>query len=668
MDAGSAQPSLLDNIRGRSLAAAWLMLGIATLGASTLFAILVAFSRSPATAHLLPGSNFFHLALVLHVTLGPLLCFLAFAMTMWNLATPQAATKRSGLAWNGVGWLGFTLSALGAAVLVLVPIGGAPHSMEEVVLSNYIAVLQTPMFLTGLALFGGGFALSLIPVLRQLRPNMLALPERTLGWGLLAGALAGGVALVSLGWSAAGLPENLPPTSYFEMLFWGPGHILQSMHVLMMMVVWLVLADAADIPLRSTANMRRLLFLLAFLPVLAAPLVHLAFSPESAEFRSTFTGLMRWAIWPGITLLAADILYSLFLAKQIKGVRWSPATWALLFSIALLVIGLVIGASIQENNAVVPAHYHATTGAITMAYLGMALVLLSRLAHAATSTGSGQASVARWPVLAYGTGTLFMAAALGWAGLAGMTRKLPGSEKVLEGYSPHLTVIAIGGTLVIIGGIGFVVIMLRGWLRASTLPKWKTAIPLLGTALMMAVGIVYTLLPAQSIQTPVPAIADPHADPEQHMRQRQTSEIDVRFQQAVVMLHAKRYEEAITALRRLLVLAPRLPEAHINMGFALLGLKQYGEARKAFETALEIRPTQANAYYGLALALKGMNDPEGAVGAMRSYIHLSTPDDPYLNNARATLSEWEKARGRKPGKDIPSIKTDQPKEPQSEVK
>jgi len=653
MSAGNAQPSLLDNIKERSLAAAWLMLGIATLGASTLFAILVAFSRSPATAHLLPGSNFFHLALVLHVTLGPLLCFLAFAMTLWNLATPQAGTKRSGQAWKSLGWLGFTLAALGAAVLVLVPVGGAPHSMDEVVLSNYIAVLQTPMFLTGLALFGGGFALSLIPVLRQLRPSMLALPERTSGWGLQAAALAGAVALVSLVWSAAGLPKNLLPTSYFEMLFWGPGHILQSMHVLMMMIVWLVLADAADIPLRSTTNMRRLLFLLAFLPVLAAPLVHLAFSPESAEFRSTFTGLMRWTIWPGITLLAADILYSLFLVKQNKCVRWTPATWALLFSIALLVIGLAIGASIQENNAVVPAHYHATTGAITMAYLGMALVLLSRVTHAP--------SVARWPVMTYGTGTLLMAAALGWAGLAGMTRKLPGSEKVLEGYSPHLTVIAIGGTLVIIGGIGFVVIMLRGWLRASTLPKWKTAVPLLGIALMMAVGVIYTLLPAQSIQTPVAAIADPHADPEQHMRQMQTSEIDVRFQQAVVMLHAKRYEEAITALQRLLVLAPRLPEAHINMGFALLGLKQFGEARKAFETAIEIRTTQANAYYGLALALKGMNDGEGAVGAMRSYIHLSAADDPYLNNARATFTEWEKARGRKPGKDIPSVKTDQPK-------
>lgn len=649
----NAQPSLLDNIAGRNLAAAWLMLGIATLGASTLFAILVAFSRSPATAHLLPGSNFFHLALVLHVTLGPLICFLAFAMMLWNLATPKAASTDSGQAWEGLGWLGFALSALGAIVLVLVPIGGAPVSMEEVVLSNYIAVLQTPMFLTGLGLVGSGFAVSLIPVLRWLRPVKLPLSKRALDWGLLAAAFAATVALVSLAWSAAALPENLPSASYYEMLFWGPGHILQSMHVLLMMVAWLVLADAAGITLRSSANMQRLFFLLGLLPVLAAPLVHFAYAPESAEFRNSFTELMRWTIWPGITLLAADILYSLFLKKQNKGVRWTPATWALLFSIVLLATGLMIGASIGENNAVVPAHYHATTGAITMAYLGLALVLLARLAQAT--------SAARWPILAYGTGTLFMAGALGWAGIAGMTRKLPGSEKVLEGYSPHLTIIALGGTLVIIGGIGFVAIMLRGWLRASNLSKWKTTVPLLGAALIMAAGIIFTLLPSRSIQSPAAEKVDPHTDPEQHMRQQQTSEVGVRFQQSVVMLHAKRYEEAIAALQRLIKLAPRLPEAHVNMGFALLGLKQYSEAHKAFETALEIRSTQANAYYGLALALKGMNDTEGAVGAMRSYIHLSTPDDPYLNNARTTLSEWEKARGRKPGKDLPSVKTDQPK-------
>lgn len=658
---GHAQPSLLGGkIEVHGQAVAWLILSVATLGASTLFAILVASSRAPATAHLLPGHDFFHLALILHVTLGPVLWFLAFAMALWNLALPKAPSTSSGQAWDGLGWSGFVLSVLGAAVLVLVPVGGAlGGGAGEAVLSNYIPVLRSPLFLTGLALFGSGFALSLIRVLRWLRPSMLPPSERELGLGLLAAALAGVVALGSVAWGAAALPENLTPAAFYEKLFWGPGHILQSMHVLLMMVAWLVLADAANIPLRSSAKIQRLLFLLALLPVLAAPMVHLAYAPESSEFRNAFTEIMRWAIWPGVALLAADILFGLMQRVQ-DGVRWTAATWALVFSIVLLVIGLAIGLSIRENNAVVPAHYHATTGAITMAYLGMALALLSRLGYTASPSTELRTGVARWPVLAYGAGTLLMAAALGWAGYAGMTRKLPGSEKVLEGYSPHLTVIAIGGTLVIIGGIGFVVVMLRSWLRATALSRWKIAVLLSIAGSIMALGIVFTLLPASGSINSAPAIFDPHTDPQRHMQQEQAAEISTRFQQAVVMLHAKRYDEAITALQRVLKLDPRLPEAHVNMGFALLGLKQYEESQRSFETAIDLRSAQANAYYGLALAMKGMNDTEGAIGAMRSYIHLSSPDDPYLNNARATLSEWETARGHKPGKDLPTAKMGPP--------
>ena len=198
--------------------------------------------------------------------------------------------------------------------------------------------------------------------------------------------------------------------------------------------------------------------------------------------------------------------------------------------------------------------------------------------------------------------------------------------------------------------------LLRGWSRASVLPKWKIALPLSVIGLIMALGIIFTLLPGSGVLPPAEKI-DPHADPARHMQQVQTAEVSARFQQGVVMLHAKQYEHAITAFQRVLKLEPRLPEAHVNMGFAMLGLKDYRAARNAFETAMELRPSQANAYYGLALVLKEMKDTEGAVGTMRTYIHLSKPDDPYLDQARADLAAWEAARGRKPGGDLPSVTT-----------
>ena len=36
----------------------------------------------------------------------------------------------------------------------------------------------------------------------------------------------------------------------------------------------------------------------------------------------------------------------------------------------------------------------------------------------------------------------------------------------------------------------------------------------------------------------------------------------------------------------------------------------------------------------------------GAVGAMRTYVHLTKPNDPYLRKAQAALWEWEAALAR----------------------
>ncbi len=158
-------------------------------------------------------------------------------------------------------------------------------------------------------------------------------------------------------------------------------------------------------------------------------------------------------------------------------------------------------------------------------------------------------------------------------------------------------------------------------------------------------------LPTPDMPAPQSALPDARVDPEGHVTAARANEIDMRFKQAAIMLHAGRYEDASVALHRLLELAPAMPEAHVNMGFSMVGLERYDVARDFFHGAIELRPTQANAYYGLAMALEGLDDLEGALGAMRTYIHLSRPDDPYLAKARSALWEWETALGRTPSPD-----------------
>lgn len=142
-------------------------------------------------------------------------------------------------------------------------------------------------------------------------------------------------------------------------------------------------------------------------------------------------------------------------------------------------------------------------------------------------------------------------------------------------------------------------------------------------------------LEAASIGTPSPL--DPRM-----------AEIDQRFQQAVAMLHAGRFDDAVVALHRVITLSPRLAEAYVNLGYAMLGLERYDAAAKFFLTATDLKPYLANAYYGLAEALERMKDLEGALGAMRTFLHLSPPDDPYVRRARSALWEWDTQLARGP--------------------
>lgn len=160
----------------------------------------------------------------------------------------------------------------------------------------------------------------------------------------------------------------------------------------------------------------------------------------------------------------------------------------------------------------------------------------------------------------------------------------------------------------------------------------------LTAVLVLAAGVLFSLWPRPQ------GVAEPAAEQKaarDHAAQMRRQEIDARFAQGVAMLHAKRHDHALTAFHRVLQLDPELPEAHVNAGFALLGLGRHAEARDFFEGATALRKHQVNAYYGLAVALEGLHDLPGAVGAMRTYVHLAPKGDPYLPKARAALWEWE---------------------------
>lgn len=134
------------------------------------------------------------------------------------------------------------------------------------------------------------------------------------------------------------------------------------------------------------------------------------------------------------------------------------------------------------------------------------------------------------------------------------------------------------------------------------------------------------------------------ADPATEARVRA---VDESFRQGVEGLKAGRHAEALAAFHRVLLDSPAMPEAHANMGFALLGLGRPREALAFFEGALDLRPAQLNAYWGLAVASEALGDLETARGAMKTYAHLAPAGDPYRRRAEAAIWEWSE-RSRTP--------------------
>ncbi|HSW52195.1 MAG TPA: hypothetical protein VLG93_03100, partial [Sulfuricaulis sp.] len=125
----------------RDLARGWLLLGLAALLVSGIFSVLLVMARAPYVQDFFPWVDFFHTALVVHVDLSVLVWFLAFGGVLWSLnSTPR---------FLAAGRLALALAVLGTLVMATAPFLGA----GEALMSNYIPVLQHPLFLAGLLLF-----------------------------------------------------------------------------------------------------------------------------------------------------------------------------------------------------------------------------------------------------------------------------------------------------------------------------------------------------------------------------------------------------------------------------------------------------------------------------------------------------------------------------------
>lgn len=415
---------------GLLLSRLWLTLSLLALGIAGVFAFMVGAVRSDQVQALIPIHNYFAIALTVHVDLSVLVWLLGI-MLAWLCYNNQSIALKS-MAWVAL-----------ASVIIIT--AAAFFNQPVAYLNNYVPVIDSQLFIAGILLFLLAVGISSLVLLWQQRGQKdyalhLLLPTLLALFAWLA---------VPLLWQQALSP--LVPDYYYEVVFWGGGHILQCSFAAIAMLCWLKLATHITLQPLST----RLISALFWINSLCAGLgiIGLFFDPTTSAYRSFYTHHMQSLSGIASGILMLWLLWRLAIERRSTRHAYRPV---LVMSLLLYLTGGVLAFFINgPNSTVIPAHYHGAIVGVTMATMGLTYLLLPKLGYSMP-----QGRMVRWQPYLYAGGQLVHILGLAVSGGYGAVRKTPGTIEHSIGQLA-MGVMGVGMLLTILGGALFVVICLR---------------------------------------------------------------------------------------------------------------------------------------------------------------------------------------------------------------
>jgi len=457
--AGDEDSSVLPEAR---CARGWLALALGVLVFAGLFSLVVVIGRMPPFDRLVTDPLFFKRGLVAHVNLALVAWFYSFLAALLFLLPVRRAP----------GWFSRHSVHLGAAgVAMMLVAAGMPGAQP--VLSNYIPMIDHWLFGTGQLTFAAGvlasFAVRLLPGQQDLRPSFYPLPGAS-DAGLRAAAFALLLATVTFLFSWWKLPTGVSTQVHYELLVWGTGHVLQLACSVAMVAVWIALLKSALGRSPVSRPAARILFAAMVAPWLFSPLLAVQGS-WTASYRVGFTQLMQWSIFPVVSIFLILCMTALHRAwrdgRIDAGALADPRISGFLVSAGLTLLGFVLGASIRGSNTMVPAHYHASIGGVTVAFMTITYVLLGAFGFSIATPRLRRA--AAWQPLVYGVGQMIFACGFALAGAYGMSRKAYGAEQAGRGLAESigLGIMGMGGLLAVVGGLLFLGVAFVIWRRGA---------------------------------------------------------------------------------------------------------------------------------------------------------------------------------------------------------
>jgi hypothetical protein len=425
----------------------WFLVAIGSLVLAGLLSLLLVVGRLPFIAWLFTDPLFFKRALVVHVDLAIVVWFQAGTLAFLGLAVGPRLPR-------GVTAAAFALAGAGVAGLLV----GALMPGALPVLSNYVPVIDHPVFFGGLVCWFAGaglfFACALVT---PARTDAKALTPAVVV-ALRASAAANVLALLTFLGAWRTTPDAVP-AAYYELLFWGGGHVLQAGNVALMVALWLHLLHrwtgrAVLAPAVVTALMAALVVPQAVMPLLALQ------GTTGTIYFSMATHLMRWTLFPVVlVVLGAAVVH---VGRSPARPGWRDFRFAgLAGSAVLTTLGFILGALIRGSSTLVPGHYHCAIGAVTIALMAAAYDFCTAVAPADAVPVPPRR--ARLQLLLFGGGQAVFGLGFALAGAYGLGRKQYGAEQHVRTLGEYLglSVMGLGGLVAVAGGIFFLAVMLR---------------------------------------------------------------------------------------------------------------------------------------------------------------------------------------------------------------
>ncbi len=418
----------------------WLLLTIIALSVSGIYSFAVSMMRIPAIYKIFHLPDFFKISLVIHVTLSINIWFMLFGLYHMGDFLKKSLITKSAKYLSGV------------SLFLMIISGFVPNSTAITI--NYIPIIDNIFFISGLILFFVVFAIISIATITKLIKEKFLLVKSDLVHHFLFSisftSIFAFLCLIASIITNFQYIENIK-TFNLEEFSWGIGHIMQFVFV---EIGFLSLTKNLSIYNKFLQLNEYPKWLNKFL-IIKISIV--AISPFFYFFHNYYE-IFTWHMRYGLAIFILPILFLLVkkLKHDIKTHYFHYSIIGFILYFFINIYGGVLGFSIREINATVPAHYHGSLISITillmsffygtMSYLGKKIDL-RLLSISMRRTIFSQ-------LISYGLGNSLHITGLMMMGGYGALRKTPGGVPI-EIFIGKIIFI-VGSILSIVSGIVFI--------------------------------------------------------------------------------------------------------------------------------------------------------------------------------------------------------------------